>query len=228
MISLIISSTMDPRGFCLASPLFSSYWNTTKISVSPKIKYCLLAVYLSTFGTTKTFFFSMSIFSKRFLWGTEEITQICILPTSKQKFCCRFLRRNRTKKYLSYDVIMPVQIPQWTEFLSCQVCFHVFDEGQHRPISLACGHTVCKTCLCNLPQKRCPFDQNTILRDITELPVNYALLQLVGAVVPEMEILPSSHLSDHVKHYNVAIRWNSVHCGICTGMITSLIQVYLY
>ena len=101
---------------------------------------------------------------------------------------------------------MPVQIPQWTEFLSCQVCFHVFDEGQHRPISLACGHTVCKTCLCNLPQKRCPFDQNTILRDITELPVNYALLQLVGAVVPEMEILPSSHLSDHVKHYNVAIR----------------------
>jgi hypothetical protein len=31
-------------------------------------------------------------------------------------------------------------------------------------------------------------------------------LDKIGAVVPEMEILPSSHLSDHVKHYNVAIR----------------------
>jgi RING finger/CCCH-type zinc finger protein len=52
-----------------------------------------------------------------------------------------------------------------------------------------------------LPQKRCPFDQNTILRDITELPVNYALLQLVGAVVPEMEILPSS--SEEIAKNNV-------------------------
>ncbi|XP_076091142.1 uncharacterized protein LOC143063082 isoform X1 [Mytilus galloprovincialis] len=101
---------------------------------------------------------------------------------------------------------MPIQIPQWTEFLSCQVCFHVFDEGHHRPISLACGHTVCRTCLCNLPQKRCPFDQNTIAKDVSELPVNYALLQLVGASVPETDTLPSEGMSDHVKHYNASKR----------------------
>lgn len=101
---------------------------------------------------------------------------------------------------------MPIQIPQWTEFLSCQVCFHVFDEGHHRPISLACGHTVCRTCLCNLPQKRCPFDQNTIAKDISELPVNYALLQLVGAAVPDTDTLPSEGISDHVKHYNASKR----------------------
>ena len=101
---------------------------------------------------------------------------------------------------------MPVQIPQWTEFLSCQVCFHVFDEEHHRPISLACGHTVCRTCLCNLPQKRCPFDQNIITRDISELPVNYALLQLVGAAVPETDTTTSKGMSGHVKHYNAAKR----------------------
>ena len=32
---------------------------------------------------------------------------------------------------------------------------------------------------------KCPFDQNAILRDIDELPVNLALLQLVGAAVPD-------------------------------------------
>lgn len=76
---------------------------------------------------------------------------------------------------------MPIQAPQWTEFLSCPVCYNVFNEHFHRPISLACGHTVCKTCLSKLQQRKCPFDQSLITRDIEELPANFALLQLVSA-----------------------------------------------
>ena len=37
---------------------------------------------------------------------------------------------------------MSIRTPQWTEFLSCPVCFNVFDEDDRKPISLACGHTV--------------------------------------------------------------------------------------
>ena len=76
---------------------------------------------------------------------------------------------------------MPIQAPQWTEFLSCPVCYNVFNEHLHRPISLACGHTVCKTCLSKLQQRKCPFDQSLITRDIDDLPANFALLQLVSA-----------------------------------------------
>lgn len=54
---------------------------------------------------------------------------------------------------------MPIQAPQWTEFLSCPVCCNEFDATLRSPVSLACAHTVCKTCLVNLHRKQCPFDQ---------------------------------------------------------------------
>ncbi|XP_033340321.1 RING finger and CCCH-type zinc finger domain-containing protein roquin isoform X2 [Megalopta genalis] len=79
---------------------------------------------------------------------------------------------------------MPIQAPQWTEFLSCPVCCHDFDVAIRGPISLACGHTICRTCLANLHRKQCPFDQSIINTEIERLPVNEALLQLVGNPVP--------------------------------------------
>jgi hypothetical protein len=59
----------------------------------------------------------------------------------------------------SFFFRMPIQAPQWTEFLSCPVCCNEFDPTLRSPISLGCGHTVCKTCLSNLHRKQCPFDQ---------------------------------------------------------------------
>ncbi|XP_018335497.1 roquin-1 [Agrilus planipennis] len=75
---------------------------------------------------------------------------------------------------------MPIQAPQWTEFLSCPVCYNAFDVSVRSPISLGCGHTICKACLSNLHRKQCPFDQTSISIDIDSLPINTALLQLVG------------------------------------------------
>uniref|UniRef100_A0A1B0EZI3 Uncharacterized protein n=1 Tax=Phlebotomus papatasi TaxID=29031 RepID=A0A1B0EZI3_PHLPP len=54
---------------------------------------------------------------------------------------------------------MPIQAPQWTEFLSCPVCCHEFAAQLRPPISLGCGHTICRTCLGTLHRKQCPFDQ---------------------------------------------------------------------
>lgn len=91
---------------------------------------------------------------------------------------------------------MPIQAPQWTEFLSCPVCYNVFNEQLYRPISLACGHTVCKTCLSKFQQRKCPFDQSLISRDIDELPANFALLQLVSATASpdsKKDCVPNEH-----------------------------------
>ena len=87
---------------------------------------------------------------------------------------------------------MPVQAAQWTEFLSCPICYNEFDENVHKPISLGCSHTVCKTCLNKLHRKACPFDQPAINTDSDVLPVNFALLQLVGAQVwlKQLFVLP--------------------------------------
>ena len=72
------------------------------------------------------------------------------------------------------------------------------------PVSLGCGHTICRTCLDNLQRRQvmkrmmimtivmvmmmilmlvmmqCPFDQTAISCDLALLPVNTALLQLIG------------------------------------------------
>ncbi|XP_033098349.1 roquin-1-like [Anneissia japonica] len=100
---------------------------------------------------------------------------------------------------------MPVQPPQWTDFLSCPICYTVFNENAHKPISLACGHTMCKRCLATLSKKQCPFDQATIQRDVDELPVNFALLQLVGIEISlERDVMPSNIIDQYVKHYAAA------------------------
>lgn len=99
---------------------------------------------------------------------------------------------------------MPLQQPQWTEFLSCPICTQVFNGSALKPISLACSHTICKSCLSTLQQKKCPFDQSPILRPVDQLPVNFALLQLVGCSADRNDF--DFHLEDETQlhHYLVA------------------------
>ncbi|EDW68581.2 roquin-1 isoform X2 [Drosophila virilis] len=75
---------------------------------------------------------------------------------------------------------MPIQAPSWTDFLNCPICCNEFEASQRVPISLGCGHTICKPCLTTLYNRQCPYDQTLIVTDIENLPLNYALLQLVG------------------------------------------------
>ncbi|KAL2100522.1 hypothetical protein ACEWY4_004916 [Coilia grayii] len=97
---------------------------------------------------------------------------------------------------------MPVQAAQWSEFLSCPICYSEFDGSGHEPISLGCSHTVCLTCLHKLHRKACPFDQTAISTAIDLLPVNRALLQLVGAQVPEGQSVSLGSAVDS-QHYEV-------------------------
>uniref|UniRef100_A0A673JUC7 RING-type E3 ubiquitin transferase n=1 Tax=Sinocyclocheilus rhinocerous TaxID=307959 RepID=A0A673JUC7_9TELE len=99
---------------------------------------------------------------------------------------------------------MPVQAPQWTEFLLCPICTQTFEETVRRPISLGCGHTVCKMCLNKLHRKACPFDQTAINTDIEQLPVNSALLQLVGGQVSKQQPVALITCPEDTKHYDEA------------------------
>lgn len=52
---------------------------------------------------------------------------------------------------------MPCQTPSWTEFLICPICTNEFAANLRVPITLRCGHSICKKCLATIQQ--CPYDQ---------------------------------------------------------------------
>ncbi|PZC74617.1 hypothetical protein B5X24_HaOG207408 [Helicoverpa armigera] len=87
---------------------------------------------------------------------------------------------------------MPIQAPQWTDYLNCPVCCREFGAPPRSPISLGCGHTLCRQCLKHLHRKQCPFDQAAIQVELEELVVNTALLQLAGYTPPAQPYHPPS------------------------------------
>ncbi|GFS55616.1 roquin-1 [Nephila pilipes] len=124
---------------------------------------------------------------------------------------------------------MPFQAPQWTDFLSCLICYNEFECTIRRPISLGCGHTICKSCLSKLQRKQCPFDQTFINTDINQLPENYALLQLVGGRIPEKPPVTSLVSEEDYKHYlgakkcveELALYLKSPSPGLANGLFQS-------
>lgn len=99
---------------------------------------------------------------------------------------------------------MPIQTPQWTEFLQCPICINDFDENSRKPISLGCGHTMCVSCLSKLSKTQCPFDQAIVETDISKLPFNYALLQLVGVEIPDDPLPPIESVQENAEQYKAA------------------------
>lgn len=54
---------------------------------------------------------------------------------------------------------MPIQATQWTDYLNCPMCTREFAPPVRCPVSLGCGHTLCRDCLRTVLNKPCPFDQ---------------------------------------------------------------------
>lgn len=98
---------------------------------------------------------------------------------------------------------MPIQAPQWTDFRLCPVCQNEYNSNQKPPISLGCGHSICQSCLFQLSKQQCPFDQAEIQIEIKKLPINYALLSLVGGEIREVEVdIPE--VKQHQKEFDAA------------------------
>lgn len=73
-----------------------------------------------------------------------------------------------------------MQAPNWRDFLQCSVCTNHYNTTTLLPISLSCGHTICKKCLAEFTTRVCPHDKTAISPDVEHLPPNSALLWLLG------------------------------------------------
>uniref|UniRef100_A0A7M5V5F6 RING-type E3 ubiquitin transferase n=1 Tax=Clytia hemisphaerica TaxID=252671 RepID=A0A7M5V5F6_9CNID len=100
---------------------------------------------------------------------------------------------------------MPIQAPQWTDFRLCPVCQNEYNQTQKPPISLGCGHSICQSCLFQLSKQQCPFDQAEIQIAIKKLPINYALLSLVGGKINDcVDSIEIEEVQQNKKEYSAA------------------------
>lgn len=99
-----------------------------------------------------------------------------------------------------------MQAPNWTDFLQCSVCMNKYDATQTVPISLSCGHSLCKRCLTKLKTRTCPYDKTAVSPIMEVLPPNNALLQLLGQKVDDTNIdLSLLNLSEEdCEHFKVS------------------------
>lgn len=68
--------------------------------------------------------------------------------------------------------------------LICNICMHKYDTAQRLPLTLMCGHTICKVCANNIHKfnnMKCPFD-NLIFNHYSSadaLGRNFTVLELL-------------------------------------------------
>ncbi|KAK3888676.1 hypothetical protein Pcinc_007289 [Petrolisthes cinctipes] len=101
--------------------------------------------------------------------------------------------------------------------VGCEVCFIQFDEKNHKPRVLPCGHTLCDTCthdILNRTQIVCPFCRvNHQLTSSEDLPVSFTLLNLATSLP-----LNSNNTSRRVispRSLPVTVMEPSIHDGLC-------------
>jgi len=67
--------------------------------------------------------------------------------------------------------------------LTCIECQTVFDSEDHLPLSLMCGHTVCKVCIQKLPFV-CRVDGISETRELVEIPTSAIVMQILQSSTP--------------------------------------------
>ncbi|KAL7632148.1 UNVERIFIED_CONTAM: hypothetical protein RMT77_017535 [Armadillidium vulgare] len=61
---------------------------------------------------------------------------------------------------------------------ACEICFHDYNNSEHTPLVLGCGHTFCSPCIKTFKNPNCPKCRTGFKRKTT-FPVNYLILSLL-------------------------------------------------
>ena len=62
---------------------------------------------------------------------------------------------------------------------SCPICWLKFSQSDREPITLSCGHVICKECITKLYNNnsvQCSLDKKMIQLDLNDLPICYTIL----------------------------------------------------
>ena len=101
------------------------------------------------------------------------------------------------------------------EAMECSICMLQYDDIQHCPRLLQCGHTFCTECIDSLltsKQLKCPLDnKESSVTGKNDLPKNFALLDVLQAA--SVDILQVASVEKDCKNEQVT----EVECQVCDG-----------
>lgn len=67
--------------------------------------------------------------------------------------------------------------------MECPVCQENYDRGEHQPLVLLCGHSLCKLCAREIKTRNdtisCPIDRQIDRRPLNEISISYHILELI-------------------------------------------------
>lgn len=87
----------------------------------------------------------------------------------------------------------------------CSICFESYDQEEHVPLLLQCGHTFCMTCLTFISEPMsCPICRQHDHRPISELSKNILVYQIQAQLLPDAS---SIQLCEHEDIY--------FYCKVC-------------
>ena len=111
------------------------------------------------------------------------------------------------------------------KFPKCSVCFNPFDEDEHAPMIIICGHSLCKICINALLEKKetCPicrklFDKSQINKNIELIHLLSVLNKLKKPIVAEnaqFAGVPKS-LSVALSLLDVTLNESATDLSICS------------
>ena len=68
--------------------------------------------------------------------------------------------------------------------MDCPSCMELFDDKEHLPLNLDCGHSYCHLCMSKMMeeynQKRCPECRDPITKPLKDLTPNLTVLQILS------------------------------------------------
>ncbi|EGT57208.1 hypothetical protein CAEBREN_12368 [Caenorhabditis brenneri] len=102
--------------------------------------------------------------------------------------------------------------------IQCSVCYRSFSDVEKalKPKSLpACGHTFCTFCIEKLNRKPCPTCRKVNDIDAEKVPINYALMNLIGEMQTERGPPPEIKDDPFVPCFENAKHESKMYCTDC-------------
>ena len=127
-----------------------------------------------------------------------------------------YLRLQQVQRRLESELQVPLVLDLTERELMCQICSQALDASDRLPISLPCGHTLCRICVRTIrkngPRALCPYDRYDFSLEAESLQPNEPVLSLLMTRGKKQAMMCNAHQQPIVCF---CLLTKTLKCGLC-------------